>query len=62
LQNLVLAARKALREPARAASGLDRYSADSVSEQALTLYLGLGKSLAADGIRSKLLLEPKEGR
>jgi glycosyltransferase involved in cell wall biosynthesis len=61
-QNLLVAARVALREPARAATGLDRYSTDSVGEQALALYLGLGKSLASGRVRSKLLLEPKEGR
>jgi glycosyltransferase involved in cell wall biosynthesis len=61
-QNLVLAARQALREPARAVTGLDRYSVDSFGKQTVSLYISVGKSLASDRSGSKLLLEPKEGR
>jgi glycosyltransferase involved in cell wall biosynthesis len=60
--NLFLAARKALREPARSVAGLDRYSADSIGERALALYLCLGKSLASGRIRSKLQLGPRESQ
>lgn len=61
-QNLVLAAREALCEPARAVAGLDRYSVDSFGKQTVSLYIRVGKSLASERSGSELLLEPKEGQ
>ena len=61
-QNLVLAAREALCEPARAVAGLDRFSVDSFGKQTVALYIGVGKSLASGRTYSNSLIEVKEGR